>query len=156
LILIIDQDLLYDLGMPREPSQVKDGPFLSTSWKIKVKIFHVKLQKYFVDHLGPLYCLQLASPSGYVKRGPELLVFAIRFSTRHHQALSDRAIFGLIFVEDVHDKVERRVSILIDHVDLGVPLDEKIDHLKIRPDNSQQEGATINSPAHVNIGTRID
>jgi hypothetical protein len=124
LLLIIDQDLIDDLGMPREPSQVKDCPFLGTSWKVKVKDFHFKLQEYFVYHLGPLYCLQLASPGGYMKRGPQLLVFAIRLSTRHHQTLSDRAIFGLIFIEDVHDKVERRVSILIDHVDLGVPLDE--------------------------------
>jgi hypothetical protein len=125
---IVDQDFIDDLGMSREPSQVKDGPFLSTSWKVKVKDFHAKLHQYFVDHLGPLYCLQLASPGGYVKRSPQLLVFTVRLCTRHNQTLSDRSIFGLIFVEDIHDKVERCVSILINHVDLGVSLDEQVYH----------------------------
>ena len=135
---------------------MKNGPFLGTTWKVKVKDFHVKLHEYFVDHLGPLYSLQLAPPGGYVKRSPQLLVFAVRLCTGHHKTLSDRAVFSLIFVEDVHDKVEGCVPILIDHVHLGIPLDEKVDHLEVRADNSQQKGATENPPADVNISARID
>ena len=52
--------------------------------------------------------------------------------------------------------MEGRVPILIDHVDLGVPLHEEVDHLQVRTDNSKQKGAAKNSPADINICTRID
>ena len=94
------------------------------------------LFKDLVDSDNRLNSFLLAFPSSYVNWRPVIVVFHVSLCSMSNKELTDAHAFLGVLREDIHDQMQRSVSIAIGLVDISTPHQEFLYDPNLKFDHS--------------------
>ena len=110
---------LYDLEVSGEGSQMQRSVTLRPSWKVDVNVnglFILTFSVLLVDLQNPSQRVHLRVLSGKVNGRPEVLILGIGLSSSSYKMLSDHGGPGCLLRKDLHNLMQRRIALRVDHI----------------------------------------
>lgn len=126
-ICACNKELFDDLKVVAMRGQMKCGPLVEATLSIQIKCFHALVLKHLVQLCDHLDALLLALSYSSMERSPVILISEVRPCTVENEGLCYIVTFLWIFGEEVHNKVEDCLAIVICLVYIRALFDQRLD-----------------------------